>query len=545
MYTLLNKTLRDLLVQSSAVYAERPALGNVDDSGTLYYRDLVLLGAALASRLSREGLAPGDRVVLLSENRPEWGLAYLGITAAGFVVVPVLTEFLPDQAAAIAVHSDAKAAVVSEKLAFKLGKFPGALIPIESLAAADTTENLDAFPPPSPDTLAAIIYTSGTTGSPKGVMLTHGNLVSDALATCAIMKLRQTDRVLSILPLAHTYECTIGFLDPILQGCSIWYLDKPPTPSVLLPTLKKIRPSIMVTVPLIMEKIYRSSVLPSLQKMRAYGISALRRPLHFIAGLKLKNVFGGRLRVFGIGGAPLTPDVETFMRDARFPYCIGYGLTEGAPLLAGCRPFRTFPRAAGPAVLGVELRIAEVRPDTGEGEIQARGPNIMRGYFKDPERTAEAFTPDGWLRTGDLGVVDKKGRLYILGRLKTVILGASGENIYPEEIEAIINRSAYVAESLVYGDARGLTALIQLKPETLESLKSSAKDRLQDVELIVADLLERLRKEVNSGLAAFSRVSKMVFQREPFEKTPTQKIKRFLYPEKRIDEPSAQVKDGA
>lgn len=536
-------TLRDVLLQSSATYAERPALGFVDDRLTLTYAELAPLAAVLISRLRAAGLERGDRVVLLSENRPEWGVAYLGITAAGFVVVPILTDFHADQIASITTHSEARAAVVSEKLLSKLGRFRGTLVPIETLAGPEarrTAESAslleEAFPLVEPEALAAILYTSGTTGNSKGVMLSHLNLVFDILATRSIIRLHRTDRFLSVLPLAHTYECSIGFLDGILQGCSIWYLDKPPVASVLLPALKKIRPTIMLTVPLIIEKVYRSSVLPTLEKMSVYKHKALHPLLNRLAGIKLKKTFGGRLRFFGIGGASLSPDVEKFLLDARFPYAIGYGLTETAPLIAGCGPFRTHWKAAGPALKGVDLRIADPKPDTGEGEIQARGLNVMKGYYKDPEKTAEVFTTDGWFRTGDLGVFDAKGRLYIRGRLKTMILGASGENIYPEEIEALINRSAFVAESLVIGDSGGLTALIHLKPEVVDDLKAAAQDRIEDAERSVEDLLERLRKEANAGLAAFNRISKVAFHHEPFEKTPTQKIKRFLYPKKREDQ---------
>ena len=544
MYKLQKMTLRDVLIQSSVTYAERPALGNVDDSLTITYGELAPLAAALALRLRASGLVPGDRVVLLSENRPEWGVAYLGITAAGFTVVPILTDFHPDQIAAIAAHSEAKAAVVSEKLAPKLGRFPGLTVPVESLAgpearkAAASADLAAAFPPLEPETLAAIIYTSGTTGNSKGVMMSHLNLVFDILATRTIIRLHRTDRFLSVLPLAHTYECSIGFLNSILQGCSIWYLDKPPVASVLLPALKKIRPSIMLTVPLIIEKVYRSSVLPTLEKMGAYRHAALRPLLHRLAGMKLKKTFGGKLRFYGIGGAAVAADVEKFLLEARFPYAIGYGLTETAPLIAGCGPFRTHYRSCGPALEGVELRIADPKPDTGEGEIQARGLNVMKGYYRDPERTAEVFTPDGWFRTGDLGVFDDKKRLFIRGRLKSMILGASGENIYPEEIESLINRSAYVAESLVIGDGKGLTALIHLKPEVIENLKASAQDRIEDAERSVEELLERIRKEVNGGLSAFNRITKVAFHHEPFEKTPTQKIKRFLYPKKREKGPA-------
>ncbi len=377
--------------------------------------------------------------------------------------------------------------------------------------------------------MAAILYTSGTTGNSKGVMLSHKNLVSNVMASRSIIKLRRTDKLLSILPMAHTYECTLGFINSIAQGSSSWYLDKPPVASVLLPALKKIRPSIMLSVPLVIEKVYRASVVPSLQKISLYKHNFLKPLFHRIAGKKLYKTFGGRLRFFGVGGSALAPDVEAFLADAHFPYAIGYGLTETSPLIAGSAPFKTKLRSTGPALKGVELRISEPRPDNGEGEIQARGPNIMLGYYKDNDKTAETFTDDGWFKTGDLGIFDQKGRLFIKGRLKTMILGAAGENIYPEEIEALINKSSVVAESLVLGEGAGLTALVQLKEEVLSDLKAKAKDSVEDFERSIEDLLEFVRKEANSGLAAFSRITKMVRHKDAFEKTPTQKIKRFLY----------------
>lgn len=535
MYKLASLTLRDVLVQSTASYAERPALGTVDGSTIIHYKDLGPLAAVLVKNLLSHGLVKGDRVVLLAENRPEWGLAYLGITAAGLVVVPILTDFNPDQIAHIVKHSEARVVIVSEKLRAKIGGYSGTTIAIESLASAENRKSaasIDtkaAFPPVEEDSLAAILYTSGTTGNSKGVMLSHKNLISNVIATRSIIRMHRLDRLLSILPLAHTYECTLGLLNGTTQGSCNYYLDKPPVASVLLPALKKVKPTIMLSVPLIMEKIYRASVLPSLQKMSAYKNESLRPFLHRLAGLKLKKTFGGHLRFFGIGGSSVAPDVEAFLLQAHFPYAIGYGLTETAPLLAGSPPYHTKLRSTGPALKGVELRIANPKPDTGEGEIQARGPNVMQGYYKDLDRTKEVFTDDGWFRTGDLGIFDERGWLFIRGRLKTMILGASGENIYPEEIEALINKSAYVAESLVLSEGQGLTAMVQLKQEVIDDLKAKAKDSMEDFERASEEVLEYVRKEVNAGLAAFSKVTRVVIHHEPFEKTPTQKIKRFLY----------------
>ena len=265
--------------------------------------------------------------------------------------------------------------IVSEKLRVKLGPQAPTALAIEELFAPGQGPDPDpaaVFQPLPEDTLAVILYTSGTTGSPKGVMMTHRNLVWNAWATRSIIRQHRNDRLLSILPLAHTYECTIGMLSALLQGPSIWYLDRPPVASVLIPAMETVRPTIMLTVPLIIEKTYRLSVKPSLEKIALYHKPLFRTLLIRVAGRKLMKRFGGRLRLFGIGGAALAADVEEFLRIAKFPYAIGYGLTETAPLLAGCYPTKTVFRSTGPAMRGVELRIADPNPETGEGEIQAR-----------------------------------------------------------------------------------------------------------------------------------------------------------------------------
>jgi long-chain acyl-CoA synthetase len=528
MYKLTTFTLREVIVNSAAHYGDRPAIGYVGGEATSY-RDLGAAAARLALSLRNSGYQPGDRIALLSENRPEWVVAYFGITAAGFVGVPILTDFGQEQIANILAHAEAKAVIVSEKLRAKLGSTAPAAIAIEDLLAKQTATPADpatVFAPLPEDSLAVILYTSGTTGNSKGVMMTHKNLVWDAWATRTIIKQHRNDRLLSVLPLAHTYECTIGMLGPIMQGPSIWYLDKPPVASVLIPAMETVKPTIMLTVPIIIEKTYRSSVKPSLEKISLYHKPLFKKLLRLVAGKKLMKKFGGKLRFFGIGGAALSPDVEEFLRDAKFPYAIGYGLTETAPLLAGAHPSRTVYRSTGPAMKGVELRIADPNPDTGEGEIQARGPNIMTGYYKDPQKTAEVFTADGWFKTGDLGYIDTHGNVFIRGRSKAMILSASGENIYPEEIESLLNSHEHVAESLVYGDGNSVTALVHLKPEILEKLEATMADQLDNA----GEIMESIRKEINSRLAAFSRIGKIHIQREPFEKTPSQKIKRFLYP---------------
>ena len=540
-------TLPALLAESVRLYNDRPALSMVDGT-PITYGELSKRVNGTADLLQARGVRPGDRVAIFSENMPQWGIAYFAIASLGAVVVPIMTEFPTAQVSNILRHSGCKALIVSERLRGRLGQaidggaggaIPGgaggaisdlAVIPIEGLTVA--AEKPPTFPSVAEDALAAIIYTSGTTGQSKGVMLTHRNIVFDAMATEMIVKVRPTDRLLSILTLAHTYECTLGLGAALMRGASVYYLDKLPSASALLPAFRSVRPTIMLSVPLVIEKIYRAKVLPELEKMRLYRLPVLRRIITLAAGRRLKTTFGGAMRIFAIGGAALAPDVEKFLRAARFPYAIGYGLTETAPVVAGAPPARTRPRAAGPALPGVEVRIADRRPGTRQGEIQVRGPNVMPGYYKDPGRTREAFTEDGWFRTGDLGEMDRRGRVFIRGRTKTMILGASGENIYPEEIEAVINQSPFVDESLVYGDGPAVAALVQLKPDAIEAFRSAVQDGVTRAERSITMLLERIRTEVNAKVAGFSQLHRIELQVEPFEKTPTQKIKRFLYPKR-------------
>jgi long-chain acyl-CoA synthetase len=525
------RTLQEVVLQSAARFTDRPALSLLRGE-PISYRAMLDRVRGAASLLASRGVLAGDRVAILGENGPAWGIAYFAVTSMGAVAVPILTDFPAAQIGTIVGHAGCRAVLVSSRLRVKLDSGLQAsrdgrpeIIDLEEAAAG--VGSFD-FPPVSGDDLAVIIYTSGTTGHSKGVMLTHGNIVTNVVATRSILAMHPGDRLLSILPLAHTYECSLGLVAAVLQGAAVTYLDRPPTASALLPALAVVRPTVMITVPLVMEKIVRSKVLPELQRHAVYAQPPMRRLLNLLAGVKLKRLFGGCLRFFGIGGAGLAPDVERFLAEARFPYAIGYGLTETSPLVAGCAPFRTRVGSVGPALAGVEVRLADTGPRGGE--IQVRGPNVMRGYYLDPERTREAFTDDGWFRTGDLGTRDARGRLFIRGRLKTMILGASGENIYPEEIEALINQSEAVAESLVYGDTTGVTALVHLKPEVLESLYDRVADGIAKAEAAVAGLLESLRRDVNERLAAFSRVQRVQLQREPFEKTPTQKIKRHIYP---------------
>jgi long-chain acyl-CoA synthetase len=340
---------------------------------------------------------------------------------------------------------------------------------------------------------------------------------------------------LSILPLFHTIESTLGLVIPIIKGASVYYLDKPPTASALLPALLKVKPTVMIAVPLVIEKIFRNKILPEFNKRilvrGLYKIPTIRKRLHKIAGKKLMHTFGGELQMFCIGGAALAADVERFLKEAGFPYAIGYGLTETSPLVTGSNPEGVRLRSAGKAMKWMEVKIDNPDPKNGEGEVLIKGPNVMKGYYKDTEKTNDVFTSDGWFKSGDLGVIDKDGYLFIKGRSKNVIIGSNGKNIYPEEVESIINEFPFVSESLVIKSGAQLNAKIYLNFEEIDQefriQKLSEPKTREIINKILADLLIQINERVNT----FSRINKIIEQREPFEKTPTQKIKRYLYVE--------------
>ena len=380
---------------------------------------------------------------------------------------------------------------------------------------------------PTPDEIAAIIYTSGTTGSAKGVVLSHRNLASNVITCYHSCKRTEKDRWLSILPMAHTLEMTLGMLYPMYTGSTVYYLPKPPAAPLLLKAMKIVKPTTMLTVPMIIEKVYKGSVLPTIKKSRTltwmnkhmYGLMCR------IIGMKLKKTFGGHISFYGIGGAKLDPEVEKFLLKARFPYAIGYGLTETSPLLgysmAGWRAVGSF----GYPVYNVKLKLHNVDPETGEGEIVAKGPNVMLGYYKDPHRTKSVFTEDGWFRTSDIAVQDAKGRFYIKGRNSNMILGPSGENIYPEEIENVLNNVEGVSESIVVERNGRLVALVSPAEDFIQWNKEGEDKLYEKLDRWKAKILSITNKNVNKS----SQVSSVEVMKEPFEKTATQKIRRFKY----------------
>jgi len=493
------------------------------------------------------GIKPGDKVAILSTNMPNWGIAYYATTFMGAVVVPILPDFSVFEIENVLKHSDAKAIFVSKGLLQKLDtlkvdslQYKISVETYEIINDSDTSPKFNSSALPQQtyelkeDDMAAIIYTSGTTGSSKGVMLSHKNICSNATSARQLHPIDENDRFLSILPLSHTYENTLGFIIPMLAGSCIYYLGKTPVPSLLISALKEVKPTIMFAVPLIIEKIYKGKVLPNINGKAItkylYKIPFFRKKLNAIAGKKLMETFGGKLTFFGIGGAKLNDQVELFLQEAKFPYAIGYGLTETAPLLAGIGINHTRYRSTGPALQGVELKINEPHPKTKIGEVWAKGDNVMLGYYKDPEKTKEVLTDDGWFKTGDLARMDKNKYLYIESRLKNMIVGASGENIYPEEIESVINNFKHVVESVVVEKKGKLVAMVHFNYEELEQqYKNIKKDVENYVDHQVDELMQELHEYVNSRVNKFSQVQMVIAQVDPFQKTATHKIKRFLY----------------
>jgi long-chain acyl-CoA synthetase len=536
-------TIPAMLQSSFKDYAENQSLVFVGEENRTYAQlEKEVRKAAL--QLQSIGVMKGDKVAIFSLNMPQWGIAFFATALIGAVVVPVLPDFHPNEIKNILQHAEVSVIYVSESLKSKIELIEGlTVIYIEDFTVVSETaqpqwsnfdESLFEYPKVDESDLLSIIYTSGTTGKSKGVMLTHKNIVWTAQQSWIIQNIVPTDRFLSVLPLSHTFENTLGLILPVKYGAAVNYLQKPPVASVLLAALKEVRPTIMLVVPLIVEKIYKSKILPEINGKLVtrilYKIPVFRKLLHKVAGKKLYETFGGQLKFFGIGGAKLDDNVERFLMEGGFPLAIGYGMTESSPLLAGAGVGKTRFLSTGAPMSGVQLRIANADPKTGRGEIQGKGENIMLGYYKEPEITKETFTEDGWLRTGDLGYFDKDGNLYIKGRIKNMIVGASGENIYPEEIESVINRMEYVLESLVVQQKGRLVALVHLNMEELEKkyqdMKTEAVSFLNDK---TEEILKEIQRKVNENSNKFSQIQRIILQPNPFEKTPTQKIKRFMY----------------
>lgn len=556
------KTLLDITTQAFSRFSGRTLVANVDGDEITYVQAKKKM-ETIQALLSSVGIKQGDKVAICSENMPHWGITYLAITSIGAIAVPILPDFHCNEIHHIVKHSEAKVIFVSAKMKNKLAEddFTSSLQFVFSL---ETLTQLEDYSPKTElfsrshekfvqlkakliqtepvseklvineQDLAVIIYTSGTTGQSKGVMLSHKNLVSQLSQAKKLITVHESDRFLSILPLAHTFECSVGFLVPFYNGASIYYINKAPAPKVILRAMAKVKPTCMLSVPLVIEKIYKSKVQANFNKNKfvkyLYNhVAFVRKKLNKIAGKKLIESFGGEIRFFGIGGAKLSPFVEQFLQEANFPYAIGYGLTETAPIIAGAIPGTTAVGTTGIIVDGMEHRFVKYGQEQYDAELHVRGPNVMMGYYKDKKRTEEVLDADGWFNTGDLGRVDENGVLSINGRSKNVIIGASGENIYPEAVESILNQNELVIDSLAYELEGKVVAKIYIDYDLFDETHNIKKTSDSALHTEILEIFEQIKAEANTQLASYSKIASVFEQSEPFIKTPTKKIKRYLH----------------
>ncbi|MFO7864564.1 MAG: AMP-binding protein [Salinivirgaceae bacterium] len=503
------------------------------------------------------GIERGDKISLLGKNSAHWAMVYLATVSYGAVIVPILPDFHPNEIHHIVNHSDSKLLFVGEMIwdnidetcmnnlsaIFSLEQFdllhsyfPSSfekkmrktITACQSNAKGSFSKENFHVEPVSNDEIGIINYTSGTTGFSKGVVLKNTALAANVRFARNNLPLKTGERIVSILPLAHTYGCAFEFLWPFSMGCHINFLTRTPSPKIIVQAFQTVKPSVVIAVPLIIEKIYKKQIKPTLDKKVMKLLTSLPiidQPIYKKINQKLTDVFGGEFREIVIGGAPLSSEVETFLRKINFKYAVGYGMTECGPLISYVGWEKTKFRSAGKVVDTLEVTIDSDDPEKNVGEILVRGENVMEGYYKNPEATEMALDKDGWLHTGDLGVVDSDGYVFIKGRNKSLILGPSGENIFPEEIEAQINSLPYVMESLVLPHNNNLVALIYPDYEMLDKSHISVNQLPQ--------ILEEGRKEVNNNLPKYKQISKVKLFPDEFEKTPKKSIKRFLY---KIDE---------
>ncbi len=516
------------------------------------YEDIARNIAKFHILFEKAGIRKGQAIAICAKNCARWGISFLAINTYEAVAVPILADFLPDSISHLVHHSECVALFTDREMWNSLdssvmtelksvinvkdfsilysadGKIQKAYDKLEEsfvnkYPMGFSRENI-SYPTDNADNLAVINYTSGTTSAPKGVMLKYDSFSAMVEFSHKRTVANPSYSIVSMLPMAHMYGLAIEFLYQICFGTHIFYLGKTPSPTLLLKAMGDVRPYMVVTVPLVMEKIYKASIKPVLSKRPIKILTHIPIIKSFIykkAGKKLMAAFGGRVKYFIMGGAALNSEVEDCFRRIRIPYLVGYGMTEACPLLSYEDPDKFVKGSCGKPVEGLDIRIDSEDPMHIAGEIQAKGRNICIGYFKNQAASENAFTADGYLRTGDLGIMDESHNIFIKGRSKNLILSANGQNIYPEEVEAIINSQPYVAESIVVDRASRLVALVYLDQESIR------KDKLD--EETISDIPENIKVISNRNLPSYSQISKIEVVLTPFEKTPKLSIKRFLY----------------
>ena len=498
------------------------------------------------------GVKKGDKVAICAKNTARWGMSFFSAITYGAVAVPILVDFHPDSVNGLVDHSESVLLFTDDDVWAKLDitKMPAvkAVVSTQTFSLLYSSENelkalyenLDSsfaekypngfkaenvsFPTDNLKDLAIINYTSGSTGAPKGVMLRHECLSANADFGQRWLPSKPGEQIVSMLPMAHMYGMMFELIYPLCGGSTIYYLGKTPTPAVLLGAMAEVKPYLLVTVPLVLEKVFKGKVQPILNKPVMKVITAIPG-LNQIIFKKIRttllNAFGGNIRSIIMGGAALNPDVEKWFKKFKMPFTVGYGMTEAAPLLA-YEPWETFvPHSCGKAIDCVEVRIDSEDPYNVVGQIQARGISIMSGYYKNEEATKAAFSADGWMNTGDLGVIDKAGNIFIRGRSKNMILTSNGQNIYPEEVEAVCNNQPYVIESVVVDRKGVLVALMYMDKDKMKA------DGIEGE--LLENTLNTIKVNINKEMPVYSKVGKIEVMDAPFEKTPKMSIKRFMY----------------
>ncbi|MFN4216231.1 MAG: AMP-binding protein [Brevinematales bacterium] len=525
---------------------DRLAVSDYGGKTAYTYGDCARMFLAIHHLFSDYHLKKGDRVAILGKNAANWAVSYLATISYGAVTVPLLPDFHPEDLVHLLNHSESKILFVwpslfdgidTESLSYLevaislldmeiIWQKRDKKIPSISQNASQLNVKKENFSLPKVGTheWASLVYTSGTTGFSKGVCLSCSNLMSNIVYAQDTMPLFPGETILSFLPIAHSFGCAFEFLFPFFTGCHIYFLSKTPTPSVLLEAFARVKPSLILSVPLIIEKMYYKKIKPSLENVAIKILRALpfmNRAIKKKIKKQLVEAFGGNFREVVIGGAAFSQEVEDFLRSIEFPFTVGYGMTECAPLIS-YSPWKEYaPRSVGRVVDRMEIKIVPLHEGDTSGEILVRGAHVMSGYYKNIQATRETIDKDGWLHTGDMGYMDQNGFLYINGRCKTMLLGPSGQNIYPEEIEAKLNVMPYVQESLVVSRDHQLIALVYPDMERVD------REKLSEQQL--RDIMEQNRKALNDRLPAYAKVVRIEIMPEEFEKTPKKSIKRFLY----------------